>query len=89
MSTPRRSSRIKAKEQDKLSKSTSLRSKRKLAGREQSKRTRNVVLGSSSEEEEAWHEQTSEEEEEEEKVGPANLISPATKKRRPNNFLKV
>ena len=88
MSTPRRSSRIKAKEQDKLSKSASLRSKRKLSGREQSKRTRNVVLDSSSEEEEAWHEQTSEEEEGE-KIDPANLISPATKKRRPNNFLKV
>ena len=87
MSTPRRSSRIKAKEQDRLSKSASLRSKRKISGREQSKRTRNVVLDSSSEEEEAWHEQTSEEEEE--KVDPSNLISPATKKRRPNNFLKV
>ena len=86
MSTPRRSSRIKAKEEDRLSKSASLRSKRKLSGRQQPKSTRNV-LDSSSEEEEAWHDPTSEEEEE---IDPSNLISPVTtKKNRPNNFLKV
>jgi hypothetical protein len=83
MSTPRRSSRIKAKEEDKLSKSASLRSKRKLSGRQQPKRSRNV-LDSSSEEEEAWPAS-----EEEEEIDPSNLISPVAKKRRPNNFLKV
>ena len=87
MSTPRRSSRIKAKEEDRLSKSASLRSKRKFSGRQQPKSTRNVVLDSSSEEEEACHDPTSEEEEE---IDPSNLISPVTtKKNRPNNFLKV
>ena len=84
MSTPRRSSRIKAKEEDKLSKSASLRSKRKVSGR-QLKRARNVVLESSSEEE-VWHEPMSEEEEE---IDLSNLISPVTKNKRPNNFLKV
>ena len=87
MSTPRRSSRIKAKEEDKLSKSASLRAKRKVAGRQQLKRARNVVLESSSEEEVVWHEPMSEVEEEE--IDPSNLISPVTRKRRPNNFLKV
>ena len=86
MSTPRRSSRIKAKEEDRLSKSASLRSKRKLSGRQQPKRAKNVILDSSSEEEDVWHEPTSEEEEE---LDPSNLISPVTKKRRPNNYLKV
>lgn len=85
MSTPRRSSRIKAKEEDKLSKNASLRSKRKFFGRQQLKRARNVVLESSSEEEEACHESVSEEEE----IDLSNLISPVTRKRRPNNFLKV
>ena len=86
MSTPRRSSQIKAKEEDRLFKSALLRYKRKLSGRQQPKRAKNVILDSSSEEEEACtlHEPTSEEEEE---IDPSNLISLVTKKKRPNNFL--
>ena len=86
MCTPRRSSRIKAKEEEKLSISASLRSKRKRSGRKQLKRAKNVVLESSSEEEEAWHGSTSEEEEQ---IDPSTLISPITKQHKPNNFFKM
>ena len=82
-STPRRSSRIRARNEEKLSKSDSLRSKSKAYGEKRLKRAQNAVLDSSSEEE------VSTIEEGEEEVDPSTLISPVTKKHRPNNFLKV
>ena len=87
MSTPRRSSRLRAKDEERLSKSESLRSKRKLSGGRKTKRRRGNVLVSSSEEEGQTFQ--SESEEEEETLDPANLLSPVGKKRKPNNLLKV
>ena len=86
MSTPRRSSRIQAKEEEKLSRSESLKSKRKSLGRKPLKRARNAVLSSSSEEEEVQRVSSSEGEGD---IDPSDLISPVKKYRKPNNFLKV
>ena len=88
MSTPRRSRRLRAKDEAKLSQSASLRSKRKLSGRGKTKGRR---LGSSesSSGEEGVTLKRSESEEEEETVDPATLLSPVLKQRKPNNFLRV
>lgn len=80
MATPRRSRRLRAKDEAKLSLSASLRSKRKQSGREQTKGRR--LECSSSEEEETFRSES----EEETTVDPA---SPVQKQRRPNNFIKV
>ena len=80
--TPRRSKRIRDRDEEKLARSSTLKSKLKVANR--SRRPKNVVLASSSEEEEV-----SSFSEEDDEVDPSDLISPVTKQRKPNNFLKV
>ena len=88
MSTPRRSSRLREKNEEKEAICQSLRSKRTTPGRRREKRN---VLASSSEEEEEKHEKEglSVSEQEEEEVDVSTLISPVTAQRKPNNFLKV
>ena len=88
MSTPRRSSRLREKNEEKEAICQSLRSKRTTPGRRQEKRN---VLASSSEEEEEKHEKEglSVSEQEDEEVDVSTLISPVSAQRKPNNFLKV